>query len=427
MAKHIIIKGTPVVGANEILVADSNSKIPAVDGSAVTTMAGGNITGTIPTARLDTGTTANKVVVLGASGLPAVDGSLLTGIVSHTTSASDPAIDTNPSGGVGTEWINSTSGKQYICTDATTDENVWINVGAGTGDIQPYVFGGESYGFCAAGRIGGSDYSDIDRYSFTSDGAGTNVGDATNTMLSAAGAQSVTNGYIMGGFTYSGSVYYDTIDTFSFSSLGTASDIGNLTQSKHWVAGHSSADNAYCTGGSTGSRIDVIDKVSFSSDGNSDDIGNLTVTRERIAGCSSVTHGYAVSGYTGSASDVIDKFSFSSDSDATDVGNSSVATHSGGGCSSGTHGYHGCGYNNTNEIGKFSFSSDSDAVDIGNATVGRGDGVSGTSSLTYGYLQGGYIPPDSNVIEKFSFSSDGDATDVGDLSQAHQGGSAQHV
>ena len=92
MAQQIIIKGTPVVAANEVLVADSNSKIPAVDGSAVTAMAGGNIAGTIPTARLDTGTTANKLVVLGASGLPAVDGSLLTGIVSYTKSASDPTI-----------------------------------------------------------------------------------------------------------------------------------------------------------------------------------------------------------------------------------------------------------------------------------------------------------------------------------------------
>ena len=99
MAQQIIIKGTPVVAANEVLVADSNSKIPAVDGSAITTMAGGNIAGTIPTARLDTGTTANKLVVLGATGLPAVDGSLLTGIVSHTTSASDPTISTNPATG----------------------------------------------------------------------------------------------------------------------------------------------------------------------------------------------------------------------------------------------------------------------------------------------------------------------------------------
>ena len=150
MAQQIIIKGTPVVGANEVLVADSNSKIPAVDGSAITAIAGGTITGTIPTARLDTGTTANKLVVLGGSGLPAVDGSLLTGIVSHTTSASDPTISTNPSGGVGTEWHNTTSGEAYICTDATAGANVWTNVGAGSGDIQQ-TFQGENYGYSVGG------------------------------------------------------------------------------------------------------------------------------------------------------------------------------------------------------------------------------------------------------------------------------------
>ena len=127
MAKQIIIKGTPVVAANEVLVAESNSKIPAVDGSLVTAMSGTNVgSGTIATARLDTGTAANKIVVLdGSAKIPAVDGSLLTGIVSYTKSASDPTISTNPSGGVGTEWVNHTTGKQFICTDATAGANVW--------------------------------------------------------------------------------------------------------------------------------------------------------------------------------------------------------------------------------------------------------------------------------------------------------------
>ena len=149
MAKQIIIKGTPVVGANEVLVADSNSKIPAVDGSQVTTMAGGNIAGTIPTARLDTGTTANKLVVIGGSGLPAVDGSLLTGIESFTKNASDPTLTTNPSGGVGTEWINTTTGKQFICTDATAGANTWKCTGSA--DSGAWVFQGFNYGFSSGG------------------------------------------------------------------------------------------------------------------------------------------------------------------------------------------------------------------------------------------------------------------------------------
>ena len=48
-------------------------------------------------------------------------------VPSATQSASDPTTTTNPSGGVGTEWINTTSGDIFLCTDATTDANWWIN------------------------------------------------------------------------------------------------------------------------------------------------------------------------------------------------------------------------------------------------------------------------------------------------------------
>ena len=67
--------------------------------------------------------------------LPAVDGSSLTNISSFTKSASDPATDTNPSGSTGTLWLNTTSGEMFCCTDATTDSNVWYNVGGGEGDV----------------------------------------------------------------------------------------------------------------------------------------------------------------------------------------------------------------------------------------------------------------------------------------------------
>ena len=95
---NIVVDGT--IGANRLLILDSTGKIPAVDGSQVTAIAAGNIaTGTIPIARVDTGTTANKIVVLDGSGrLPAVSAALITNIPGATKSASDPVIATNPSG-----------------------------------------------------------------------------------------------------------------------------------------------------------------------------------------------------------------------------------------------------------------------------------------------------------------------------------------
>jgi hypothetical protein len=38
----------------------------------------------------------------------------------------DPTKTTNPSSGVGAEWINTTSGVIFMCTDATTNDNTWI-------------------------------------------------------------------------------------------------------------------------------------------------------------------------------------------------------------------------------------------------------------------------------------------------------------
>ena len=52
-----------------------------------------------------------------------------------TVSASNPTTSTNAT--LGTQWVNSSTGNYYICTDATTDANVWTNVDAGQSSIAP--------------------------------------------------------------------------------------------------------------------------------------------------------------------------------------------------------------------------------------------------------------------------------------------------
>ncbi len=83
------------ITANKIVQLDATGKLPAVDGSLLTNLAGGgDITGVTAgtgltggaasgnaTLNVDVGTTANKIVQLDATGkLPAVDGSLLTNL-----------------------------------------------------------------------------------------------------------------------------------------------------------------------------------------------------------------------------------------------------------------------------------------------------------------------------------------------------------
>jgi hypothetical protein len=415
MAQQIIIKGTPVVAANEVLVADSNSKIPAVDGSLVTAMAGGNIAGTVPTARLDTGTTANKLVVLGASGLPAVDGSLLTGIVSHTTSASDPTLSTNPSGGVGSEWINSTSGKQFILTDATAGANVWTCSGGRSGDVTPWYYGGTQYGY----QTGGYPNTDvIHKFSFTSDGNATDIGNLTIARHALTGQSGDSYGYSCGG---KPDPDKDRIDKFSFTTDGDATDVGNMSVARSYSAGNSYSTHGYCSGGDDGdaspTTVNIIDKFPFASDTNSVDVGNLSTAKGAGFAQSSTTHGYCTTDA------VMDKFSFTSDGNATDVGALSVSRSNGAGQSSGTYGYSSGGTSNGDVIDKFAFAADGTATDVGNLTVARGRS-SGQSSRTYGYVAGG--TPGGNVIDKFSFTSDGNAADVGDLTATRQYCTGQH-
>ena len=58
---------------------------------------------------------------------------LASSVGSIIKNASDPAASTN--GTQGDVWLNTTSGELYALTDATTNQNVWTNVGDGAGAV----------------------------------------------------------------------------------------------------------------------------------------------------------------------------------------------------------------------------------------------------------------------------------------------------
>ena len=443
MAQQITIKGTPVTAANEVLVADSNSKIPAVDGSQVTAMSGTNVgTGTVATARLDTGTTANKIVALdGTAKIPAVDGSLLTGIVSYTKSASDPTISTNPSGGVGTEWVNHTSGKQFICTDATAGQNVWSCSGSHSGDIFPWTWGGENYGFYPGRGNPDSGKESIYKFSFTSDGNATDHGDLPHTGIGGTGhasmlmgSSSTTHGYASGGGN-GPPANTNNINKFAFSANVLATDVGDLSVTRY--NGTAAHDQTYtiCMGGFThpgsspnsGVFHDVMDRFSFATAGTATDHGNLAYGIRALAGGSSETHGYVAGGCVGGSPElpspsIIQKVAFATAANATGVGNLFQGVCNVGANSSTTYGYvtagmtTGGGQSHVNTIQKYSFTSDGNAVDVSNLLMVLAY-TNGCNSTTHGYTMGGTQAPsgDTDMIQKFNFSTGADATDVGNL------------
>ncbi len=419
----ISISDSQVNGADQILVADSNSKIPAKDGSQITILNATNVaSGTIATARLDVGTTANKLVQLDGSGnLPAVDASQLTGIVSATISASDPTISTNPSGGVGTEWLNSTSGEMYICTDATAGANVWTNVGAGTGDVAPFHGPGSNYGFSYGGYAHptAARTTQVDRTSFSTDGNATDVGDMSIGRDSWSGHSSATYGYACGGYS---PTLLNTIDRISFAAMGTMTDVGDLTSTRRHMAGVSSETYGYVCGGLT--ALNIIERFQMVATANAADVGDLATGLTQPCGHSDIANAYGYCSSGGPNSNVIQRFAMAFSGNAADVGDLTVSWGERAGNSSETHGFTtGKAETSTsyNAIDKFAFAATSNSTDVGDLPVQLHESC-GCSSTTNGYTMGGgqVSGPNSgqgsDYIFKFSFTTNGNGTDIGNLS-----------
>ena len=325
----------------------------------------------------------------------------------------------------GTDWVRLAKGEigDVLTMNESETAPEWAE------PVPTWTFPGTVKGYCASGNIVNSGSGEgpkaIERFSFTTDGNSTDVGDVTLGRHHQSGQSSSTDGYISG--SYSNGPITAAIDRWSFTSEGNAVDHGDLAVQTGQGTGQSSETHGYHTGGkSSGTTVNHIQKFAFATSGtnNATDIADLLVARAgHPAGASSSTHGYSAGG--GSLT-TIDKFPYASDSNATDVGDCDSNTESGAGTSSLTHGYIVGG--TTENIRKYSFASGTqNSVDGGADLSTSRHALSGTSSETFGYAAAGYnaganYPPGqpnnaTATIEKFSVSTDSNATDVGDLVQ----------
>ena len=294
--------------------------------------------------------------------------------------------------------------------------------------------GGEaSHGYVSGGLPPFSYSNVIEKYSFPTNANATDVGDLTERKYGASGQSSSAHGYSSGGTLKSPPApagQTNVIEKWSFSSDGNASDVGDLLTINTQGTGQSSSTHGYHSGGydaaSSPTSTNVIQNFPFSSDGNASDVGDLTQGRNQIpAGQSSSTHGYTSAGQAlvppYSNSNIIDKFPFSTNANATDVGDITQGKYFVAGQSSADHGYTSGGFAPTlpgssysNVIDKFPFAADGNATDVGDLTAAR-NAMAGSSSGSSGYNAGGSEPTNVNVIEKFSFAVDGNSSDVADL------------
>lgn len=353
--------------------------------------------------------------------------------------ANDPSPRSSDSGGYDSAGGVDTYGAFYYGKELSDLDSGYERIRTTKDDgppPEPWYFMGENYGYSTGGH-NPSGYSTganvIEKYSFSSDGNATDVGDLTISQEGSAGQSSATHGYhVIGQPSPSAD-----INKFSFASDGNATNIATtFLANVRENTGHSSETNGYSSGGYPTTFQNTITRFPFAEETTTVDVGDLSLSVNGAAGQSSQTHGYSSTGEpTTTPHTRIDKFAFASDGNATNVGDTTQQRSGPAGQNSSTHGYTSGGdqystnpsVRNSDIIDKFPFAADGNSTDVGDLTITRGFIMGGSSSTSSGYSAGGrQIPsPYHNVIDKFPFASDANATDVGDMTAAREKTSGQ--
>jgi len=309
---------------------------------------------------------------------------------------------------------------------------------------------GVSYGYSAGGELtpihtfdGGGNVT-IEKFSFTSDGNATDVGDLSEGHY-GAGRHDTTLALILGGGIFPGNAMTNKVQSFTFASGTDASVepyvLGN--QANYSARGiHQTPDIAYVTGGYKTPSVTVystINKYPFANNSNATtvtDPSNNIQNAFYSSASMSPTHAYFAGSwptFTPSTTDaeVLRKYPFATtDGASTDIGDLLPGTtYAGTGLTGPTHGYHAGSSVGTNVIQKYSFSSDGDATDVGDMQV-TSYRIGGNNSPTHGYISSTPPPsgtPRNDAMEKFPFTSDAPTVDVGDMVDEHTFGANMQV
>lgn len=314
--------------------------------------------------------------------LPALDGSALTGLAPSDNvlnNSTDPVITTNPANGVGTLWINNITGNIFICTDATTDENVWDSIGNDTSDvapIPPFPAVGNRGVFGNTGR--NQTVVHMQYISIPTLGNSTNFGNFQIIRNGPPGGTSNgSRGVVGGGYQYSSGNYMDDISYVTIATPGNAQVFGNLTtiRSACAAAGNETRAIFACGHGTLGhgSFSTVIDYVTTATTGDAQAFGNTSAGKTYIDGCASSTRAFYLGGYlTGYVkTTIIEHVTIASTGNATTFGNLNVANTSAevGACSNGTRAIGFGGSAPTKNIQYFDMATAGDALLFGELTT----------------------------------------------------------
>jgi len=342
-------------------------------------------------------------------------------VASATKDSGNPTKTTNPSSGVGAEWINTTTGQIFICINATTDANEWI------GQTNTNI---GSFGLFGGGQSGGAgtQVNTIDYITIPTTGNATDFGDLTNNQTPAGTSNGINDRAVWGGG-HDGSGYVDTIQYNTISIPGNGTDFGNLQQARGGgIAGCSNGSNERGIFAGGHNNDDEIDYITISTPGNGTDFGDLTQGRYGVCGADNGTNerGVFAGGWNGNKLDTIDYITINSAGNAIDFGNLLASGFAAASCSNNTNDravFAGLNPDGTylNTIQYITITSTGNATDFGDLSGGRAY-LTGLSNGTgeRGCWGGGTDTSAAklNTIEYITISTPGNTTDFGDLTQA---------
>ena len=383
--------------------------LPAISGASLTAIPAGNLTGTVADARIST-LTASKL----SGALPAISASNLTGLSAYTKSANDPVITTDPSGGVGTMWVNQSSGEVYICTDATSNENVWTNIGGGSGDVKLQWYGGRGVGMGGTTNTSYNGHTDNMSYvAISTLGNAVDFGNMTNSRLGGIGTASNNTRLVMAGGSNNYPTSLNTMDYITVASTGNATDYGDLTTACRYKGGVSNGTRGVYAGGyeagSDPGAVASIDYRDVASTGNCSDFGDLSAAGQAGQHWSNGTR--AIIASVGGNTNVIEYITVASTGNSTDFGDMTESSYADmvGGSETRACGATG---NNNNTIYYVTMASTGNAQDFGDMTAARGVGGSCSDASRMLMWPG---RASNTTIDYITVSTTGNAIDFGDL------------
>ena len=214
------------------VIADDAVTTAAIADDAITSaLVADNAIG-IPALAVSDGSNGQFLKTNGSGTLSFADAaSAFADLTDVTVATSNPALNTNPSTGVGTLWLNKNTGNLWCCTDATSNVNEWINIGNGSSDIGSSATGG------TITTSGGYKY-----HTFTSSGTFAVTGSLSIDILIVAGGGGGGGRYNSGGGGAGGMLEYtsQTATTASYTVTVGAGGAGGAQATVGTNGGNSS-------------------------------------------------------------------------------------------------------------------------------------------------------------------------------------------